>query len=235
MRKRSFKFSKKLPFFKKESENETASDVDPSCTSNASDSESSYSGRAEDAILSYEAVVQHELMYTRPVIVLGPLKDRINDDLISEFPDKFGSCVPRKRLVFLVGGREWSRGWWCRFLFAAFIIVSDHQRVVPNELPCLLLQLTCQPEWAFKRFGCHLPTPHPLCTFFRLAPPPPTPSFVRASITPSLPRVINFKFLVQPHQKYHITQFEELGFSQLTRMKNDCTNKFSLHHLCISL
>lgn len=34
--------------------------------------------------------------YTRPVIVLGPMKDRVNDDLISEFPDKFGSCVPRK-------------------------------------------------------------------------------------------------------------------------------------------
>lgn len=24
------------------------------------------------------------------------MKDRINEDLISEFPDKFGSCVPRK-------------------------------------------------------------------------------------------------------------------------------------------
>jgi disks large protein 1 len=24
------------------------------------------------------------------------MKDRINDDLISEFPDRFGSCVPRK-------------------------------------------------------------------------------------------------------------------------------------------
>jgi hypothetical protein len=94
-RKRSFKFSKKLPFFKKESENET-SDIDPSYTSNASDSESSTSARAEDPILSYEAVVQFELKCTRPVIVLGPLKDRINDDLISEFPDKFGSCVPRK-------------------------------------------------------------------------------------------------------------------------------------------
>uniref|UniRef100_A0A4W5QHE4 Disks large homolog 1 n=1 Tax=Hucho hucho TaxID=62062 RepID=A0A4W5QHE4_9TELE len=32
--------------------------------------------------------------YTRPVIILGPMKDRVNDDLISEFPDKFGSCVP---------------------------------------------------------------------------------------------------------------------------------------------
>lgn len=34
--------------------------------------------------------------YARPVIILGPTKDRINDDLLSEFPDKFGSCVPRK-------------------------------------------------------------------------------------------------------------------------------------------
>ena len=29
----------------------------------------------------------------------------------------------------------------------------------------------------------------------------------------SLPRVINIKFLLQPHQKYKITQYEELGFS----------------------
>ncbi|XP_020614630.1 disks large homolog 1-like isoform X2 [Orbicella faveolata] len=109
-RKRSFKFSKKLPFFKKESENETTSDVEPSYTSNASDSESSYSARAEENILSYEAVVQHELQYTRPVIVLGPLKDRINDDLISEFPDKFGSCVPhttRERRDYEVDGRDY--------------------------------------------------------------------------------------------------------------------------------
>jgi len=34
--------------------------------------------------------------YTRPVVVLGPFKDRINDDLLAEYPDKFGSCVPRK-------------------------------------------------------------------------------------------------------------------------------------------
>ncbi|XP_068687248.1 disks large homolog 1-like isoform X1 [Montipora foliosa] len=109
-RKRSFKFSKKLPFFKKDSENEQTSDVEPSYTSNASDSESSYSAKAEDNILSYEAVVQHELQYTRPVIVLGPLKDRINDDLISEFPDKFGSCVPhttRSRRDYEMDGRDY--------------------------------------------------------------------------------------------------------------------------------
>ncbi|XP_066104760.1 disks large homolog 3 isoform X4 [Saccopteryx bilineata] len=48
----------------------------------------------EDAILSYEPVTRQEIHYARPVIVLGPMKDRINDDLISEFPHKFGSCVP---------------------------------------------------------------------------------------------------------------------------------------------
>uniref|UniRef100_A0AAY4B8E0 Discs large homolog 1-like protein n=1 Tax=Denticeps clupeoides TaxID=299321 RepID=A0AAY4B8E0_9TELE len=53
-------------------------------------------GGQEEYVLSYETVVQQEVNYTRPVIILGPMKDRINDDLISEFPDKFGSCVPRK-------------------------------------------------------------------------------------------------------------------------------------------
>nr|XP_040036161.1 disks large homolog 2 isoform X26 [Gasterosteus aculeatus aculeatus] len=48
----------------------------------------------EDVILSYEPVMRQEINYARPVIILGPMKDRINDDLISEFPDKFGSCVP---------------------------------------------------------------------------------------------------------------------------------------------
>lgn len=33
--------------------------------------------------------------YTRPVIILGPLKDRFNDDLIADSAEKFGSCVPR--------------------------------------------------------------------------------------------------------------------------------------------
>ena len=32
-------------------------------------------------------------------------------------------------------------------------------------------------------------------------------------ITLSLPRVIKFKFPLQPHQKYDITQYEEVGFS----------------------
>ncbi|XP_040856664.1 disks large homolog 3 isoform X2 [Ochotona curzoniae] len=48
----------------------------------------------EDAILSYEPVTRQEIHYARPVIILGSMKDRVNDDLISEFPHKFGSCVP---------------------------------------------------------------------------------------------------------------------------------------------
>jgi guanylate kinase len=66
--------------------------------------------RTEDIILSYEAVEQQELTYTRPVIVLGPLKDRINDDLISEFPDSYGSCVPhttRQRRDHELDGRDY--------------------------------------------------------------------------------------------------------------------------------
>nr|XP_023848255.1 LOW QUALITY PROTEIN: disks large homolog 3-like [Salvelinus alpinus] len=62
-------------------------------TSNTSDSESSSKGQ-EDTILSYEPVIRQEIHYTRPVIILGPMKDRVNDDLISEFSHKFGSCVP---------------------------------------------------------------------------------------------------------------------------------------------
>uniref|UniRef100_A0A8C9W9S6 Discs, large homolog 2 (Drosophila) n=1 Tax=Scleropages formosus TaxID=113540 RepID=A0A8C9W9S6_SCLFO len=48
--------------------------------------------------------------YARPVIILGPMKDRINDDLISEFPDKFGSCVPhttRPKREYEVDGRDY--------------------------------------------------------------------------------------------------------------------------------
>ncbi|XP_073726290.1 disks large homolog 1 isoform X3 [Misgurnus anguillicaudatus] len=78
-------------------------------TSNASDSESSYRGQ-EDYVLSYEMVTQQEVNYSRPVIILGPMKDRINDDLISEFPDKFGSCVPhttRPKRDYEVDGRDY--------------------------------------------------------------------------------------------------------------------------------
>ncbi|XP_078121285.1 discs large homolog 1-like protein isoform X10 [Sander vitreus] len=103
-------FSRKFPFYKsKDASEQETSDVDQHVTSNASDSESSYRGQ-EEYVLSYEPVTQQEVNYTRPVIILGPMKDRINDDLISEFPDKFGSCVPhttRPKRDYEVDGRDY--------------------------------------------------------------------------------------------------------------------------------
>ncbi|XP_035242209.1 disks large homolog 2-like isoform X5 [Anguilla anguilla] len=64
----------------------------------------------EDLVLSYEPVIRQEISYTRPVIILGPMKDRINDDLISEFPEKFGSCVPhttRPKREYEMDGRDY--------------------------------------------------------------------------------------------------------------------------------
>ncbi|XP_054644636.1 discs large homolog 1-like protein isoform X4 [Dunckerocampus dactyliophorus] len=77
--------------------------------SGTSDSESSSSGQ-EETFLTYQPVMQQEVNYTRPLIILGPMKDRVNDDLISEFPDKFGSCVPhttRPRRDYEVDGRDY--------------------------------------------------------------------------------------------------------------------------------
>lgn len=64
----------------------------------------------DEVILSYEPVVQQELKYTRPIIVLGPVKDRINNDLIYDFPEKFGCCVPhttRPRKDDEIEGRDY--------------------------------------------------------------------------------------------------------------------------------
>ncbi|XP_076793885.1 disks large homolog 2 isoform X2 [Arvicanthis niloticus] len=109
-RKKSFIFSRKFPFYKnKEQSEQETSDPEQHVSSNASDSESSCRGQ-EDLILSYEPVTRQEINYTRPVIILGPMKDRINDDLISEFPDKFGSCVPhttRPKRDYEVDGRDY--------------------------------------------------------------------------------------------------------------------------------
>ncbi|XP_058257941.1 disks large homolog 1 isoform X10 [Hemibagrus wyckioides] len=103
-------FSHKFPFYKnKELSEQETSDAEQHVTSNASDSESSYRGQ-EEYVLSYETVIQQEVNYTRPVIILGPMKDRINDDLISEFPHKFGSCVPhttRSKRDYEVDGRDY--------------------------------------------------------------------------------------------------------------------------------
>ncbi|XP_050080272.1 disks large 1 tumor suppressor protein isoform X7 [Anopheles maculipalpis] len=93
-KKKNFSFSRRFPFMKsKDDKNEDGSDQEP-----------------EENILSYEPVQRLQITYTRPVIILGPLKDRINDDLISEYPNKFGSCVPhttRPKRDHEVDGRDY--------------------------------------------------------------------------------------------------------------------------------
>ncbi|XP_047462466.1 disks large homolog 2 isoform X36 [Mugil cephalus] len=94
-RKKSFIFTRKFPFYKNKDGEQDGSDSDRS---------------QEEVILSYEPVIRQEINYARPVIILGPMKDRINDDLISEFPDKFGSCVPhttRPKRDYEVDGRDY--------------------------------------------------------------------------------------------------------------------------------
>ncbi|XP_067350268.1 disks large homolog 2 isoform X14 [Channa argus] len=94
-RKKNFIFTRKFPFYKNKEGEQDGSDSDRS---------------QEDAILSYESVIRQEISYARPVIILGPMKDRINDDLISEFPEKFGSCVPhttRQKRDYEVDGRDY--------------------------------------------------------------------------------------------------------------------------------
>uniref|UniRef100_A0A3B3DRU6 Discs, large homolog 2 (Drosophila) n=1 Tax=Oryzias melastigma TaxID=30732 RepID=A0A3B3DRU6_ORYME len=93
--KKSFIFTRKFPFYKNKEDEQDASDSQRS---------------RDEVILSYEAVLRQEIDYARPVIILGPMKDRINEDLISEFPDKFGSCVPhttRQRRDGEVDGRDY--------------------------------------------------------------------------------------------------------------------------------
>uniref|UniRef100_A0A8C4PYQ9 Discs, large homolog 2 (Drosophila) n=1 Tax=Eptatretus burgeri TaxID=7764 RepID=A0A8C4PYQ9_EPTBU len=105
--KKSFCLSKKFPFYKNKDAGKAGNGqpdyLVPSSFENHCSSQ-------EDHILSYEPVIQQEVRYTRPVIILGPTKDRINDDLISEFPDKFGSCVPhttRTKRDYEVDGRDY--------------------------------------------------------------------------------------------------------------------------------
>jgi len=89
-------FSRKFPFMKsRERLNRMEDEEEELISSELSDSNNSR-GREEGrvSVLTYEPVQEIDLEFTRPVIILGPLKERINDDLMREFPDRFGSCVP---------------------------------------------------------------------------------------------------------------------------------------------
>ncbi|XP_030079359.1 disks large 1 tumor suppressor protein isoform X11 [Drosophila hydei] len=136
-KKKNFTFSRKFPFMKSRDEkNEDGSDQEPFMLCYTQDDANAEGGEiiyrvelpdmeqitliylenndadypSEENVLSYEAVQRLSISYTRPVIILGPLKDRINDDLISEYPDKFGSCVPhttRPKREYEVDGRDY--------------------------------------------------------------------------------------------------------------------------------
>lgn len=121
-KKKNFSFSRRFPFMKSRESLEDMSDADKSPTADAFDT-TMYShsptpaaaidgdqNSLGDNILSYEHVVRHEIDYTRPVIILGPTKDQINDDLINEFPERFGSCVPhttRARREYEIDGQDY--------------------------------------------------------------------------------------------------------------------------------
>uniref|UniRef100_A0A8P4JY49 Discs large homolog 1-like protein n=1 Tax=Dicentrarchus labrax TaxID=13489 RepID=A0A8P4JY49_DICLA len=81
-----------------------------SVSSLSTDGCSSYPLKLPRCIVYLRSPSSLTVNYTRPVIILGPMKDRINDDLISEFPDKFGSCVPhttRPKRDYEVDGRDY--------------------------------------------------------------------------------------------------------------------------------
>ena len=58
-----------------------------------------------------------------------------------------------------------------------------------------------------------------------------SPSLYPNVINPFTPKSDQCPISLQPHQKYYITQYGELGFPQLTQMKDDfTTNSHSLAH-----
>jgi len=105
--KQKISFSRKFPFMKSRERLNKLDDEDS--FENGSNHRSREEGR-ENHILTYEPVEEIDLEFTRPVIILGPMKDRINDDLMREFPERFGSCVPhttRPRRENEVDGRDY--------------------------------------------------------------------------------------------------------------------------------
>ena len=82
---------------------------------------------------------------------------------------------------------------------------DEHTPQLTTPLPCM--QLTWQPCKA--RDGADAMTP-PSLTLFKDS---------KSILTFSFPRVINFKFPLQPHQKYYITQYDmkNLAFHSILR------------------
>ena len=117
-KKKTLAFSRKFPFMK--SKEQIMSDDDGagggggggggSRSEDGNNTTGSTPTPAEETVISYETVVQEDVDYARPIVVLGVMKDRINDDLIAENPDAFGSCVPhttRARRDYEIDGRDY--------------------------------------------------------------------------------------------------------------------------------
>lgn len=51
-------------------------------------------GISEAPIPTYVVVERQQISYPRPVIILGAMKDRVNDELVVRDRDRFSSCVP---------------------------------------------------------------------------------------------------------------------------------------------
>ncbi|KAF7232139.1 hypothetical protein EG68_06248 [Paragonimus skrjabini miyazakii] len=73
-------------------------------------------------VLSYTPVTPVQLSFARPVVILGHMKDRLADELLNEFPDRFGTAVPyttRSCRPNEVEGRDY------HFVISREIMVAD--------------------------------------------------------------------------------------------------------------
>ncbi|XP_031783995.1 disks large 1 tumor suppressor protein isoform X10 [Nasonia vitripennis] len=92
-RKKNYSFSRKFPFMKnKDDKSDDYFDQEPFMLCYTQEDRKIEGD--DEIILSYDTVQNITIDFTRPVIILGPIKDKINDDLITEYPEKFSSCVP---------------------------------------------------------------------------------------------------------------------------------------------
>ncbi|CAF4594175.1 unnamed protein product [Rotaria sp. Silwood1] len=63
-----------------------------------------------EPVPSYQLLTQHKIDYSRPLIIFGPFKEILNDQLITDHPDKFTNCIPhttRPRRDKEIDGREY--------------------------------------------------------------------------------------------------------------------------------
>lgn len=89
-------------------------------------SENELGNSLEEPVFTYEVVELQNINYIRPVIILGALKDRINDELVSHQPNRFSSCVPhtsRPPRENEVNGRDYY-----------FVTKAEMERDVKNNL-----------------------------------------------------------------------------------------------------